>query len=117
MLNSRYRRLAATMALAVIAAIMFAAPAVWAQDVVEGVTAGATMGDGLRALGIALGAGLAIASAGFATARVQTAVGSGGTGAMAEKPELFTSVLILFAIPETIVVLGFVIAFLIVGKL
>jgi V/A-type H+-transporting ATPase subunit K len=74
-----------------------------------------TPGEGLRVLGIALGAGLAIVGAGFATAKAQSAVGAGGTGAMAEKPELFTSVLILFAIPETIVVFGFVVAVMILG--
>ncbi len=47
----------------------------------------------------------------------QAGVGSGGTGAMAEKPELFANVLILFAIPETIVILGFVIAFLTVNSI
>ena len=53
----------------------------------------------------------------MATARAQAAVGAGGTGAMAEKPELFTNILILFAIPETIVILGFVIAFLLLNKI
>ena len=40
-----------------------------------------------------------------------------GTGALAEKPELFTNILILVALPETIVVLGFVIGFLILGNI
>ena len=44
-------------------------------------------------------------------------MGSGGTGAIAEKPELFANVLILFAIPETIIILGFVIAFLLINAI
>jgi V/A-type H+-transporting ATPase subunit K len=69
-----------------------------------------TLGGALRTIGLALGAAIAIAGAGLATARVQAAVGAGGAGAIAEKPELFGRILILYAIPETIVVLGFVIA-------
>lgn len=71
----------------------------------------------IRVAALALGSALAIAAAGFATARVQAAVGAGGTGALAEKPEVFTSVLVLFAIPETIVVLGFVVALLLWTKI
>lgn len=73
-----------------------------------------SVGYGLRAMGIAIGAGIAIAGAGLATGRAQAGVGAGGTGALAEKPELFGNVLILFAIPETIVVFGFVIAIMLV---
>lgn len=72
---------------------------------------------GLAGLGIGIGAGLAVGLAGLATGLAQSGVGAGGTGAMAEKPELFPNVLILFAIPETIVLFGFVIAFFLVGKL
>lgn len=74
----------------------------------------ATTGAGLRALGLALGAGIAIAGAGLGTGRAQAAVGAGGAGAITEKPELFGNILILFAIPETIVVFGFVIAIMLI---
>lgn len=117
MLSLATRRMGALLALAMIACAMIAAPAAFAQEegAVEAVPS--TVGDGIRVLGLALGAGIAIAGAGLGTARAQAAVGAGGTGAMAEKPELFTSVLILFAIPETIVVLGFVIAFFLYGAI
>ncbi len=72
------------------------------------------MGNAVRTTGLAIGAAIAIAAAGLATARAQAAVGAGGTGALAEKPELFGNILILFAIPETIIILGFVIAILLV---
>jgi len=71
------------------------------------------MGKGL----IAVGAGLAVGLAGLGTGNAQAGVGAGGTGAIAEKPEVFTNVLILFAIPETIVILGFVIGFLLLGNI
>ena len=80
-----------------------------------GDAAATSIGEGIRVAGIAIGAGLALLGAAFGTGRAQAAIGAGGTGALAEKPELFTSVLILVALPETIVVLGFVIGFLILG--
>ncbi len=103
------------------AGLCFMAPGAYAQDdhgeeAVEA-TGDDGLGAGLKAMGLALGAGIAVAGAGLATGRAQASVGAGGTGAMAERPELFTNVLILFAIPETIVVLGFVIAFLLLGQI
>ncbi len=67
---------------------------------------------GLGALGLGIGAGLAVGLAGLGTGLAQSGVGAGGTGALAEKPDLFGNVLILFAIPETIVLFGFVIGIL-----
>jgi V/A-type H+-transporting ATPase subunit K len=80
----------------------------------EGAVKETSIGEAVRVAGIALAAALALAAGAFGTARAQTAIGSGGTGALAEKPELFVSVLVLVALPETIVVLAFVIAFLII---
>ena len=64
---------------------------------------------------IALGAGLAMGMAALGTAWAQSAIGSSGMGVIAEKPEEFTKVLICLALPETLVILGFVIAFFLVG--
>jgi V/A-type H+-transporting ATPase subunit K len=65
---------------------------------------------------IALGAGLAIGLGALGTAWAQSAIGSSGMGLIAEKPEEFTKVLICLALPETLVILGFVIAFFLQGK-
>ena len=65
---------------------------------------------------IALGAGIAMGMAALGTAWAQSAIGSSGMGVIAEKPEEFTKVLICLALPETLVILGFVIAFFLVGK-
>ncbi len=64
---------------------------------------------------VALAAAIAIAIPAIATAWAQSKIGSAGAGAMAEKPELSGSILIMVAIPETIVLLGFVIAYLIIS--
>ena len=64
------------------------------------------MVNGLIAVGAALAVGLAALGTGFAQARI----GAAGVGAMAEKPELTGRVILLVAIPETVVILGFAIA-------
>ena len=59
-------------------------------------------------------AALAIGSTAFATAITQCRIGSAGVGALAENPKLFGNVLIFLVIPETMVILGFVIAALMI---
>lgn len=63
---------------------------------------------------IALAAALAIAIPAIATAWAQGRIGAAGAGALAEKPELSATIIILVAIPETMVILGFVVAMLII---
>lgn len=55
-------------------------------------------------------AALAIGLSALATAWAQSKIGAAGAGALAEKPELTATVIILVAIPETMVILGFVVA-------
>ena len=64
------------------------------------------MDSGLVAIGSALAVGLAAIGTGFAQARI----GSAGIGALAEKPELLGQIILLIAIPETMVILGFAVA-------
>jgi len=63
----------------------------------------------------AFGAALAIGFAAFATAWAQSRIGSAAAGAIAEKPEVGGLMIVLEALPETIIILGFVIAIMIVG--
>lgn len=63
---------------------------------------------------IALSAAIAIAVGGLATAWAQSKIGSAGAGAIAEKPEVSGTIIILLAIPETMVILGFVVAVMII---
>ena len=60
--------------------------------------------------GIAMGAGIAMAGSALATAWAQSKIGAAGAGTLAEKPELSATVIIMIAIPETMVILGFVVA-------
>jgi len=63
----------------------------------------------------AIGAGIAIAVTALATAWAQTKIGTAGIGALAEDDSLFGSVLVLMAIPESIVIFGLVVALVITG--
>lgn len=63
---------------------------------------------------MAVGAGLAIGLAAIATGYAQARIGSAGIGALAEKPELTGRVILLLAIPETLVILGFAVAAMII---
>lgn len=62
---------------------------------------------------IAIAAALAIGIPALATALAQSRIGAAMAGAIAERPELVGSAIILVAIPETMVILGLVIAFMI----
>jgi V/A-type H+-transporting ATPase subunit K len=59
---------------------------------------------------MALAAALAIGLTAIATAWAQSRIGSAGAGTLAEKPELSGTIIILVAIPETMVILGFVVS-------
>jgi V/A-type H+-transporting ATPase subunit K len=62
---------------------------------------------------VVLAAALSVGVSALATAWVQSRVGAAGAGALSEKPELRSAVIVMLAIPETLVILGFVIAVLI----
>jgi len=59
---------------------------------------------------VAIGAGLAVGLAAIGTGLAQGRIGSAGVGAVAEKRELLGLVILLIAIPETMVILGFAVA-------
>lgn len=63
-----------------------------------------------KAIAAALAVGLSALASGLAQARI----GAAGAGALAEKPEIVGSIIILEAIPETMIILGFVVAVLII---
>ena len=68
----------------------------------------------MESMWIAIGAALAITGSALATAWAQSRIGAAAAAALAEKPELRTTAVLLVAIPETMVILGFVVAVLIV---
>lgn len=59
---------------------------------------------------VAFAAALAIGLTALATGWAQSKIGAAGAGTLAEKPEMTGTIIILLAIPETMVILGFVIA-------
>jgi len=67
----------------------------------------------METLWISLGAALAIAIPAIATAWAQSRIGAAAAAGLAEKPELSATAIILVAIPETMVILGFVVAMMI----
>ena len=68
------------------------------------------------AVWIALAAALAVGLPALATAWAQSRIGAAIAAAMAEKPELSTTAVLMIAIPETIVILGFVVAMVILDR-
>lgn len=63
---------------------------------------------------IAIGAGLAVGLAALATGIAQARIGAAAMGLIAEKPELAGRAILLVAIPETLVILGFAVAAMII---
>ena len=59
---------------------------------------------------IAIGAGIAVGLAALATGLAQARIGAAAMGLIAEKPELSGRAILLVAIPETLVILGFAVA-------
>lgn len=64
----------------------------------------------------AIGAGIALAGGAIGTGLAQAAIGSSAVGVIAEKPDQASKLIIWVAIPETIVIFGFVVALLLVLK-
>jgi V/A-type H+/Na+-transporting ATPase subunit K len=63
---------------------------------------------------VPIGAAIAFAGGALGTGLAQSRIGAAGAGAIAERPEVVGSIIILEAIPETLVILGFVVAAMII---
>ncbi len=70
----------------------------------------------MQVLWLPFAAALAIAVSAVATAWAQSRIGAAVAATLAEKPELTATAVILVAIPETMVILGFVVAVVILLK-
>jgi V/A-type H+-transporting ATPase subunit K len=57
-----------------------------------------------------VGAALAVGLAALGTGIAQGRIGSAGMGVLAEKPEMLGTIILFVAIPETMVILGFAVA-------
>ena len=65
----------------------------------------------------AIGAGIALLGGAIGTGIAQASIGSAIMGVIAERPEDTFKLIIYIAIPELIVLLGFVVAFLLYGEI
>ena len=65
----------------------------------------------------AIAAGLAMGLSALGAAYSQAGIGAAAMGAAAERPEMEKNVLVYLVLPEIIAILGFVIAFFLIGKL
>ena len=92
--------------------LLLSAPA-FAQ---ENVQAREVTGSSSKGL-IAIAMGLAVGLGAIGTAIAQARIGAASVGSVAEKPESFGMALIFFLLPETLVIFGLVVAFLLFGKL
>jgi len=66
---------------------------------------------------IAIAAGLVMGVTAIATAWAQKEIGTAAVGATAENDKMFGKGLMYMALPETIIILGFVIAYLLMQKI
>ena len=66
---------------------------------------------------IAVGMGLAVGLSALGTGLAQARIGAAGLGSAVEKPESLGLALIFLLLPETLVIFGLVIAFILFGKL
>jgi len=57
-----------------------------------------------------IAAALAVGLGALGTAWAQARIGAAGAGVLGEKPEMLNSIFLILALPETMVVLGFVVA-------
>lgn len=72
---------------------------------------------GTTNMGAAIGAGLAVGLAGLGTGIAQSQIGAAAVGATAEDEGFLGKSLLYVAIPETVVIFGLLIAFLLLGKI
>lgn len=63
---------------------------------------------------IPIGAAIAFGAGAIGTGWAQSRIGAAGAGTLAERPEMTGSVIIMEAIPETLAILGFVVAAMII---
>lgn len=72
---------------------------------------------GLGAGLVGLAAALAVGLGALGTAVAQARIGAAASGAMAERPEIGGRLLIFLALPETMIILGFLVAFFLINRI
>ena len=97
----------------VILGFLLVSAVVCASPILAAEGATVSLDKGLTAIGIGLAVGLGALGTGLAQARI----GAAGLGSAVEKPESLGLALIFLLLPETLVIFGLVVAFILLGKL
>ncbi|GBD30769.1 ATP synthase subunit c [bacterium HR32] len=98
--------------IALVLAVVLALPALSAEA-----PEAAAPRDGLRAGLLGIAAALSVAFGALGTAWAQSRIGAAAAGAMAERPEIGGLMLVFLALPETMIILGFLVAFFLIGRI
>jgi len=101
--------------LAVALLLALGAGSIWAEDGAG--QAETPKGKTIPGALIAIAAALAIGLPALGTAIAQSRIGAAGCGTIAEKPDAAGTIILLIAIPETMVILGFVVAVVLIFAL
>jgi V/A-type H+/Na+-transporting ATPase subunit K len=86
------------------------APALWAQTETPQASTQEPKKRDITVGLIAAAAAIAVGLCAIGTGLAQSRIGAAGAGTIAEKPEAAGTIILLLAIPETMVILGFVVA-------
>ena len=97
--------------MAVLMLTLAVAGVAYAEEAQAGQQAGASAG----MLGLA--AAIAVGLGAIGTAWAQSRIGAAAAGAIAERPEMGGLMLVFLALPETMVILGFLVAFFLIGNI
>ncbi len=104
-------------ALAALVLLVISAGATWAADATTDQSNQTPKDRTIPGALIAIAAALAIGLPAFGTAIAQSRIGAAGCGTIAEKPDTAGTIILLIAIPETMVILGFVVAVVLIFAL
>ncbi|MDQ7820319.1 MAG: F0F1 ATP synthase subunit C [Armatimonadota bacterium] len=66
---------------------------------------------------LGLAAAIAVGFGAIGTAWAQSRIGAAAAGAMAERPEIGGLMLVFLALPETMIILGFLVAFFVISRI
>ncbi len=66
---------------------------------------------------LGLAAAIAVGLGAIGTAWAQSRIGAAAAGAIAERPEIGGLMLVFLALPETMIILGFLVAFFVINKI
>lgn len=103
------KKLALAIILGMVLLLLFAVPVLAAQAEEQATTTAQAPSVNWKAISAAVAVSITALASGWA----QSKIGSAAAGALAEKPELGGIFIVLEAIPETMIILGFVVALLI----